>query len=229
METTSSKNSSTQSYIAFFDLDRTITSVISGRAIAMMAFRKGLIKNYSFLQALMLSVLYKLRLKDPLAAIDRMTRWTRGMDENLFNELCNEALDKLLIPSVYSEARKEILFHKAKNASVVILSSALTPICREMSKNLEMDDFIGTEMEIKDNCLTGEIEGALCYGSEKAFRLRQYCELNNTSPSAAWYYGDSFSDLEVLSAVGNPVCINPDRPLRKAALRNGWKILRWRN
>jgi HAD superfamily hydrolase (TIGR01490 family) len=138
-------------------------------------------------------------------------------------------LKELLIPSVYSEARKEILLHKEKYARVVILSSALTPICREMAKNLDMDDYIGTEMEIMDNCLTGVTAGALCYGSEKAVRLRQFCEINNTSPSAAWYYGDSYSDLEVLSAVGNPVCINPDSSLRKAAMQRGWKIVRWRH
>ncbi len=229
METTSSKNNSSQGYIAFFDLDRTILSVISGRAIATMAFRKGLIKNYSLLQALSLSALYKLRLKDPLAAIDQMTRWTRGMDEKTFTELCSDALDELLIPSVYPDARKEILIHKANNARVVILSSALTPICRGMAKNLGMDDFIGTEMAIKDKSLTGETEGALCYGDEKAIRLREYCEINNAAPSAAWYYGDSYSDLRVLNAVGNPVCINPDKRLRETARLKGWKILNWRN
>lgn len=228
METTSSKNSS-QGYIAFFDLDRTIVSVISGRAIALMAFRKGLLKNHSLLQALFLSALYKLRLKDPLAAIDKMTRWTRGMDERTFSKLCSDASDELLIPSVYPDAKKEILIHKANNARVVILSSAVIPICRNMAKYLGIDDFIGTEMAIKDNCLTGETEGALCYGDEKAVRLREYCELNNTAPSAVWYYGDSYSDLGVLNAVGNPVCINPDRRLRKTARLKGWKIISWRN
>jgi len=187
------------------------------------------LKNYSLLRALLLSVLYKLRLSDPLAAIDQMTTWTKGMDENVFNDLCNEALNELLIPSVYNEARNEILLHKAKNARVVILSSALTLVCREMVKNLGMDDYIGTDMEIKDKTLTGVTAGALCYGSEKAVRLRKYCETNNTSPSLAWYYGDSYSDLEVLSAVGNPVCINPDSSLRKAAMQKGWKIVRWRH
>jgi len=229
METTSSENSSGQGYIAFFDLDRTIISTISGRAVALMAFRNGLMKNHSLLQALLLSALYKLRLKDPLAAIDQMTRWTKGMDEKTFSRLCSDAAEELLIPSVYNDARKEILIHKANNARVVILSSALTPICSAMAKNLGMDDFIGTEMAISNNCLTGETEGALCYGEEKAIRLREYCEINNTAPSAVWYYGDSYSDLGVLNAVGNPICINPDRRLRKTALLKGWKILNWRN
>jgi HAD superfamily hydrolase (TIGR01490 family) len=229
METTSSKNSSSKGYIAFFDLDKTLTGVISGRAIALRAFRKGLMKNYSFLQALLLSALYKLKLKDPLAAIDQMARWTKGMDEKIFIELCNEAVEELLIPSVYPDARKEILLHKANNARVVLLSSALTPVCRGMAENLVMDDYIGTEMKIKDNRLTGETEGELCYGNEKAVRLRQYCEKNNTTPASVWYYGDSFSDLQVLSAVGNPVCINPDRSLKKVARQRGWKTERWKN
>ena len=85
METISSENSNSKGYIAFFDLDRTITSVISGRAIALMAYRKGLLKNYSFLRAILLSVLYKLRLKDPLAAIP--FRGLRELATQLFEHL----------------------------------------------------------------------------------------------------------------------------------------------
>src|SRR4030095_7251849 len=38
-------------------------------------------------------------------------------------------------------------------------------------------------------------------------------------------YSDSITDLPMLSAVGHPTAVNPDRGLRKAALEHGWPVL----
>jgi phosphoserine phosphatase len=62
---------------------------------------------------------------------------------------------------------------------------------------------------------------------KKLIRMKDYCEMNNSRPEEAWYYGDSGSDIPVLESVGHPVCINPDRRLKKTALRRKWKIYQW--
>lgn len=121
---------------------------------------------------------------------------------------------------VYEEARSEIKWHKEKNAKIVLLFSALTPVCREMVKNLKMDDIVCSDLEVINGNLTGRPVGKLCFGKEKAVRLLSYCEKYNSNASDAWYYGDSISDLAVLGSVGSPVCINPDRMLKKEA-KNG--------
>ena len=156
-----------------------------------------------------------------------MMKWVKGMAEKTMIDLCSEVFSDVLLPSVHPEARSEIKFHKDKNAKVVILSSALTPVCNEMAKNLGMDDIICSDLEVKDGFLTGRPRGRLCFGEEKLVRLKEYCERNNSKTSDAWCYGDSISDLPALSSVGNPVCINPDSKLKKAAKKRGWKILNW--
>ena len=40
-------------------------------------------------------------------------------------------------------------------------------------------------------------------------------------------YSDSITDLPMLSAVGHPTAVNPDRGLRKAALERGWPVLQF--
>ena len=228
METIFSKESNTgKNYIAFFDLDHTITKAISGNELARVAYRKGHMTRSALAYAFYLSLVYKLNLKDPQKIIDKMVTWVKGIPENTMFDLCFEVFRDVLLPSVYPKARSEIKSHKEKFAKVVILSSALTQICREMAKNLEMDDIICSDLEVKKGYLTGHLHGRLCFGEEKMFRLKKYCEINNTNPSDAWYYGDSFSDLHVLDSVGNPVCVNPDSKLKKAALKRGWKILHW--
>jgi putative phosphoserine phosphatase/1-acylglycerol-3-phosphate O-acyltransferase len=228
METIFSKDSNAgKNYIAFFDLDRTITKAISGNALARYAFRKGLMKHSDLAYAIYLSMLYKLGLKDPLKIMDEMVTWVEGIPEKTMIDLCSEVFCEVLLPSVNMEARSEIRIHKEKNAKVVILSSSLTPVCQEVARNLEMDDIICSDLEVKNGYLTGHPSGRLCFGEEKAVRLIEYCEKNNINPRYSWYYGDSISDLPALSSVGNPVCINPDKKLEKEAHKRGWKTLNW--
>ena len=215
------------SYVAFFDLDRTITRSISGKALARAGFRNGLLTPSDLVNALFLSLAFRFKLKDPSKIIDDMVRWVKGIPENKIADLCTEVVSRELFPSVYREAIAEIEFHRAKKAKVVILSSALAPVCKEMAMKLHMDDFICSELEVKDGALTGRPLGHLCFAEEKAVRLLAYCEKNKFSTSNAWFYSDSITDLPALSSVGNPVCINPDSKLKKTAKRSSWKILTW--
>lgn len=230
METIFSKDrNSPINYIAFFDLDLTITKAISGKALARGAYRKGLLTHIDLIKAIILSLDFRFKLKDPAKIIDKMISWVKGIPENSMVEMCSEVFHEVLLSSVYKEVRAEIEFHKVKNAKVVILSSALTTICQEMAKNLNIDDIICSELEVKDGYLTGRPVGHICYGEEKSIRLLAYCEKNNSPPSNAWLYSDSISDLPALNAVGNPVCVNPDKKLKKTATRRGWKVLTWKS
>jgi HAD superfamily hydrolase (TIGR01490 family) len=228
METISLKDSADpKNYIVFFDLDQTITKSISGKELAKGAFRKGLLTHWDLVKAIVLSLLFRFNLKGQLKIIDDMVSWVKGIPEKTITDLCYEVFHEVLLPSVYSGARSEIEFHRSKNAKLVILSSALTPICCEMAKSLRMDDILCSELEVMNGFMTGRPVGHLCFGSEKAVRLNEYCRINNFAPTDAWCYGDSISDLTALEAVGNPVCINPGRELKNIATKRGWKILKW--
>jgi HAD superfamily hydrolase (TIGR01490 family) len=230
METTSSeKRNKTESYIAFFDLDETITKAISGRALATAGYKNGLFSLWDFINAIFLSQVFRLKFIDPYKIVARMVRWVKGMAEDTMEDLCSDVCRDVLLPSVYKDAINEIEFHKSKNARVVILSSALKKICIDIARSLNIDDIICSELEVSDGYLTGRPIGRLCFGEEKAIRLLAYCEKYNKTTSESWYYGDSMADLPALSKVGHPVCVNPDARLRKAAKTREWKILKWEN
>lgn len=229
MESTSSKFRSNGNYIAFFDLDQTITRGISGKALALAGYRKGLLTTRDLMHAIWLSLVFRLNIIDPRKIIDMMLTWVKGLPVDTLDALCHHVTRETLLPLVYSEAKAEIEYHKTKNARIVILSSSLTAICREIAENLGIDDIICTEPEAKDGFLTGRPVGKMCFFEEKAIRLKSYCEDFLIDPSAAWYYGDSISDLPALECVGHPVCINPDTKLSLKASGRNWKILRWGN
>lgn len=215
------------SYVAFFDLDRTITKAVSGNVLALTAYKKRLMSNSDMMYALWLLLGYKLSLRDPQKIIYKMAGWVKGISAKTLDDLSVEISHKILLPAVYPEARSEIRIHSDNNARTVILSSSPTPVCREMSKALGIDDIVCSELEVIDGYLTGHAVRPLCFGNEKVSRLREYCEINNTDPAICWYYGDSIADFPALSIVGHPVCINPDRKLLKQARIKGWKIYSW--
>jgi putative phosphoserine phosphatase / 1-acylglycerol-3-phosphate O-acyltransferase len=230
METiTSKENNSNNKYVVFLDLDQTLADSISGKSLVKEAYRRGLISNSNLIKAIINSLLFKLKLRDPIRIIDSMISWVKGISESTLAEMCTVVFREVILPAVYNDARLEIRDHQAKNAKIVILSSALDGVCNLMAQELKLDDVLCSILEVKNGILTGQPVGHICFGAEKAVRLMEYCRDNSFAPSEAWYYGDSVSDIPPLSAVGHPVCINPDKKLKRAAIRNNWKILSWKN
>jgi HAD superfamily hydrolase (TIGR01490 family) len=228
MGTISSKSEkSGYAYLAFFDLDGTITGEISGKALAVTAYKKGLMSTSDVFHALYLSLLYKLSFKDPLSIIGSMMNWIKGLPEKSLADLSAEVFREMLLPSVFTNARDEIRSHKERNAKTIILSSSISFLCYEAVNYLGMDDAICTEPEIIDGYFTGKPSGAFCFGSEKGARLAEYCEANNCDLPEAWFFSDSFHDISALSIVGHPVCVNPDSKLRKTAIQRRWDIKHW--
>ncbi|MFH0842235.1 MAG: HAD-IB family hydrolase [Bacteroidota bacterium] len=216
------------SCIAFFDLDRTIIKAVSGNVLALEAYKKGLMSTMDILHALWLLAGYKLSMRDPQELIYIMAAWAKGVPEKTMNDLSFEISRKTLIPAIFAQAVTEIKMHAANHARTVILSSTPVSVCRIMAESLEMDDLICSELEVKDGYLTGRSVRPLCFGEEKAVRIREYCEINNTDPGNCWYYGDSLADFPALSIVGHPVCVNPDRKLLRKARENRWPIYFWK-
>lgn len=215
-------------YIAFFDLDHTIISTNSGKVMIQQAYKQKLLSGADLIKGIFLSLLYRFDLKDTVKIIDSMVSWLKGVSEKEINILAEDLFDNFIKKTIHLETHSEITYHKEKGAKVVILSSAIYPVCKQISEYLAMDDVLCSNLEIVNGAYTGRPSGRLCFGEEKVIRLKEYCRINNIDPACSWYYGDSISDLPVLSSVGYPRCINPDGKLRKEAIKRGWKVSLWK-
>jgi HAD superfamily hydrolase (TIGR01490 family) len=229
MVTISSENNlKGKSYIAFFDLDNTLINSNSGKLLVMEARARGMMNLHNLIRAIWMSFLYRFNLMESEKIIAGMLQWLNGVPVAGVNLLASEVFLKKMIRTITDEARSEIIWHQERNAATVILSSALYPVCQAVAGHLNIDDIICTQLETVDGKCTGKPEGNPCFGEEKAIRLMDYCEKINSKVPDAWYYGDSISDLPVMQLVGNPVCVNPDKKLLKAAHKNNWKIYLWK-
>jgi len=214
-------------YAAFFDLDNTILKINSGESFLRRAYKNGFLSNRRLIHAYCLGILYKFKVIDPLAIIEKLNGWLAKAPVNDIETLCNEIVEKDLIPAIHPEMIPEIKKHKEKGAIVVILSSVIAPVCLRLAEYLEMDSVICSEMEVINQRYTGRPIGKFCFRDEKLSRMNQYLHNNNYAHEESYYYADSIDDLPVLQSVGHPVCVNPDKNLEKIAREKNWVILAW--
>lgn len=214
-------------HVAFFDLDNTILNSNSGKILILQAFKKGLINKNAIIQALILSVFYRIGLLSPERIMKKMASWLKGVPENQFIDFARNTFSIYIKNAIREQARKAIKYHKQNNGHTVILSAATHYICNPVKDVLEIDDVICSKMEVIDGYFSGYPEGEYCYGKEKLIRTKAYCETHNFDIDEAYYYADSISDLNVLEKVGNPMCVSPDAKLIQVAEKRRWQMFRW--
>jgi putative phosphoserine phosphatase / 1-acylglycerol-3-phosphate O-acyltransferase len=212
-------------YIAFYDLDHTVFTGNSATFLVNEAVKRKIMSQRKFRHAIYLSLLYKMRLGDPVKIIRRMLTWLEGLNQEMIRQLCREVFHHSLQETIRPEILEVIDHHRRNGGANVLLSSATEPICKPVSDHLALDDMICTYLGEEGGLLTGTIDGNLVYGIEKRHRMLSYCSDHGYDPGTAYYYGDSHTDRHVMESTGNPVAVSPDKKLLNIARKKGWPIL----
>jgi len=212
-------------YTAFYDLDHTILDGNSATHLVQEARKRGVMTERQYRHAVWLSILYKLDMGDPTRMINRMLTWLKGVKEADITALAQEIFDNRIKDTIRPEILETIREHRAKKAAVILLSSATTPICQPVTRFMELDDMICTQLESKNGILTGHTDGKLVYGLEKKVRMLAFSQEKGYDPREAWYYGDSHTDKYVMEAVGFPVAVPAQISHQGHLLGNNWPIL----
>lgn len=90
---------------------------------------------------------------------------------------------------------------------------------------LGLEGAVGTRSEIADGRYTGRLAGPFCYREGKVAEIARLAAERGYDLAGSTAYSDSISDLPFLTAVGNPVAINPDKELRAYAGAHGWRTI----
>jgi phosphoserine phosphatase len=93
-----------------------------------------------------------------------------------------------------------------------------------IAQRLGFTGAIGSKVIIKDGIYSGELDGKILHGVEKASAIRALALEHGYDLNECYSYSDSHNDLPLLTAVGHPSAINPDAILRIKALAEGWPI-----
>jgi HAD superfamily hydrolase (TIGR01490 family) len=212
---------------AFFDLDKTIIARSSTFAFSRPFYAGGLITRSAVLRSAYAHFVYLAGGADH-DQMERMRAYlsdlVTGWDIQQVRDIVTETLEELIQPVVYHEATALIAEHHAAGREVVIVSSSGAEVVEPIGEMLGADRVIATRMIVTDGRYTGEI-AFYAYGENKATAIHQLAAELSYGLAECYAYSDSFTDLPMLSAVGHPTAVNPDRALRREAVAREWPVL----
>jgi HAD superfamily hydrolase (TIGR01490 family) len=212
---------------AFFDLDKTIIAGSSALAFSRPFRRQGLISRRAALRSGYAQLLLVLSGADA-NTMDllrrRITALCTGWDVAQVRAIVAETLLEIVQPMVYAEATELIAEHRASGDEIVVLSASGEEVVQPIASMIGADCAVATRMTVADGRYTGEVE-YYCYGAEKADAARRIAAERGYDLADCRAYSDSVTDLPLLEAVGHPTVVNPDRALRREAVRRGWPVL----
>lgn len=182
--------------IAFFDLDGTITT--KDTLLENIRYQKGSLK---FLLGFLLSspfiLAYKLKIISNQAAKEKVLQYFfKGISQTQFQSDCNAFAKNVLPKLIRPAAIEEIKRLKDLQAEIVIVSASASNWLQHWIESNQLS-LLATRMEVKDNRVTGKIEGKNCHGEEKVRRIKESYDLQQYDE--IYCYGDSSGDRPMLA------------------------------
>ncbi|MFD4293624.1 HAD family hydrolase [Rhodococcus sp. NPDC058505] len=231
MTTTTREAPGTRRVAAFFDLDKTIIARSSILAFSRPFLAQGLINRRAVLKSTYAQFLFLVSGADR-DQTERMrvhlTNMCAGWDVDQVQTIVAETLHDIVDPLVFAEAADLIADHKARGHDVVVVSASGEEVVAPIARLLGADLSAASRMAVRDGKFTGDLE-FYCYGEGKAEVIRALAIARGYDLGRCYAYSDSSTDLPMLTAVGHPTAVNPDRSLRRHSIENSWPVLTFSN
>ena len=212
---------------AYFDLDKTILATSSTWALGTPMRRSGLISSRALAYGLIAQIPYLLMgagTQRSSSLMEHLALMSAGISRRDLMEVVEGALTTAIEPAVYAEALDLIEGHRRAGHDVVVVSASISEMVAPIARLVGADRAVATHMEVgEDGLFTGRISRSMLH-SEKVAALREDAASHGIDPARCWAYSDSISDEPMLSAVGHPVAVNPDRDLRRLAQERDWPV-----
>ncbi len=221
-------NPEARSIGAFFDVDETL---VRG-ATAFWAAREMFSQGFFSLRDLQYAARQTLRfvlLGENAGKIgefgDRAAKVLEGNSVEHLLHLSEKVYDQYFVPHVYQATYERLKEHSAAGHQVWLISATPWLLAEVIARRLGASGGVGTRMQVSGDRLIGKLEGHLVHGPGKVKVLKEIAEQHQIDLSRSWAYSDSANDIPMLSAVGHPVAVNPDRELTEYARQQNWEIL----
>lgn len=224
-------NRKTGRVAAFFDLDKTIIARSSAYAFNKQFLNQGLISASSMVQLAISQAMYISQGHDHNqmeAARDRLSSMVTGWQADHVRRIAEESLNHAIFPYVYAEARALIRTHQTLGHDVYIVSASATELVEPIAAAIGVHRTVATQLEVKDGVYTGEVT-FFCKAENKVEAIRNLAAEEGYDLEYCYAYSDSITDEPMLSAVGRPMAVNPDKSLRKLATERSWPIRDFHN
>ena len=136
----------------------------------------------------------------------------KGVNKSYIEFIANQVIS-VNGDMVYKYSRDQIEWHKKQGHKVFFISGSPDFLVSKMAEKYDVTEYRGTVYEVDENNeFTGEIRRM--WDSESKQKIIDELILKyDVDLENSFAYGDTTGDLSMLRMVGNPVAINPNKPL----------------
>ncbi len=213
---------------AFFDVDNTL---IRGSTIYFLGrgmYQRGYFTKKDISRFVLANLRFRLTGKENKEEIarfqDAATDFIGGHNVKDIEAIAQQIYDEFVSPAMWQGTIDIAQTHIANGVEVYLVTAAPEDMATLISTRLGLTGALGSKAEIKDGLYTGQMNGALLHGKEKAVAVRELAEKKGFDLEDCFAYSDSSNDLPLLQCVGHPSAINPDALLGLRAMAEGWPI-----
>jgi phosphoserine phosphatase len=164
-----------------------------------------------------------------LSAGSTATRMTfmglRGMSEDRLLSLCEEYYEDYLRDAVLDVGRELVERARKLGQRIVFISDNIDLVIKPLADQLGADDLVCNRLELKKSKATGRLEDPVVGGNLAGQWARAFADEHGIDLAASLAYGSSAADGLLLSAIGKPCAVNPDRQMRRMARDHDWPVV----
>ncbi len=220
-----SKNRSNNS--AFFDLDLTLTDKDSFRLFLKAYYFKNMFNMVYLPYVFYFGLLRKLRLISLKRFKEQALIGLKNKSMDEIRSIGASFFEHHLKTTLREKAIRRIEKHRNSGDFVFIASASPDIYVRAVSRYLNCDGYICSNLALDGTIFTGMLKGEDCIGKEKARRLKRLAEEFQIDLDRSFAYSDHEADLPFLEAAGTRTAVSPTKILHTIACGRGWEIEHW--
>ncbi len=150
-----------------------------------------------------------------------------GATEDDLHPWIETFLDRLIHDRIKRDALATLRTHRMAGRTTVLASASPEVYVIPLAARLGFDAVVATRLE-RDATgrFTGHLDGANCYGPEKATRIAAW-RASVAAPGELWVYTDHHADLPLLAMADHRFGVSATRRLRRAAANGSISLMAW--
>ena len=213
---------------AFFDVDNTLVRGSTLYFLGRGMYQRGFFTKADISRFVVANIRFRMTGTEKKEVIEKFqnaaTDFIGGHAVEDIKKIGEEIYDEFVSPKIWQGTFEIAKSHLDKGEDVWLVTAAPQDMANIIAQRLGLTGAIGSKVVIENGIYTGELDGKLLHGSEKAVAITELAKERGYNLQECYSYSDSHNDLPLLTAVGYPSAINPDAILRIKALAEGWPV-----
>jgi len=213
---------------AFFDVDNTLVRGSTLYFLGRGMYQRGFFTKADISRFVVANIRFRMTGTEKKEVIEKYqkaaTDFIGGHAVDDIKKVAEEIYDEFVSPKLWQGTFEIAKSHLDKGEEVWLVTAAPQDMADIIAQRLGLTGALGSKACIENGVYTGELDGKLLHGTEKALAIEKLAAQENFDLEDCYSYSDSHNDIPLLQAVGHPCAINPDAILRIRALAEGWPI-----